>query len=183
VRRIARALVTSALLALALGAGRASAQFDDDPTTGPVMDVPREEKPGPLEAPSEIPPVSTGAGLVAYRPAGAGTRKHWLDRRSIAMAPPYVRATVVVESSSGTRTISHYGFDCSTKSIALFAMGAPEGGWREVSSVNWRSLTQDRRHTPYLRAVYDAVCDGGGPVRTVDQMIERLGRPRMQSPY
>ena len=60
---------------------------------------------------------------------------------------------------------------------------APDDGWREVSAVNWRSLTRDRRHTPYLRAVLDAACDGGGPVRTVDQMIERLGRPRMYSPY
>lgn len=179
-KRLVPALATSALLGLA--AGPAHAQFDD-PTVGPMMDVPAEERPGPLEAPSELPPVSSGADLVAYRPDGAGSRKHWLDRRSISIEPPYVRATVVVESSSGARTVSHHGFDCSARSVALFAMGSPDGGWREVSSVKWRSLTGDRRHMPYLGAVWDAVCDGGGPVRTVDQMIDRLRRPRMHSPY
>jgi hypothetical protein len=182
VRHPARALARGALLGLALAAGPAPAQFDD-PTLGPPMTVPEEEKAGPLEAPSTIPPVSSGKDLVAYRPDGAGSRKHWVDRRSVSIEPPYVRVTIVVESSGGARTISHYGFDCSTKSAALLAMGAPDDGWREVSAVNWRSLTRDRRHTPYLRAVLDAACDGGGPVRTVDQMIERLGRPRMYSPY
>jgi hypothetical protein len=182
VRRIAGALATGALLGLALGPGPARAQFAD-PTSGPTFDIPDREKTGPLEAPDTIPPVSTGRDLVAYEPEAGAARRHWLDRRSVAFEPPYVRATLVVESSSGARTVSHYGFDCSTRSAALLAMGGPDDGWRKVSSVNWRSLTHDRRHVPYLRAVYDAACDGGGPVRTVDLLVERLGRPRMHSPF
>lgn len=176
-----RALAAGALLGLALGAGPALAQFED-PTVGPIMDVP-EEKAGPLGMPSEIPPVSTGSDLVAYRPDGAGTRQHWLDRRSVVIEAPYVRATIVIESSSGARTVSHYGFDCSSRSVALLAMGGRDGSWREVDSVTWRSLTHGRRNTPYLSAVYEAACEGGGPTRSVELMVDRLGRPRMYSPY
>lgn len=181
-RRCARAFATGALLAFAFGASPALAQFDD-PTMGPITDVPPDEKAGPLAVPGTIPPVSSGADLVPYRPDGAGTRKHWLDRRSVTIEEPYVRATVVVESSSGARTVSHYGFDCSSRSLALLAMGGRDGSWRDVESVDWRSLAHGLRNTPYLSAVYEAVCEGGGPTRTVDLMVERLGRPRMYSPY
>src|SRR5690606_14558989 len=78
-RRCARAFATGALLAFALGASPVLAQFDD-PTMGPITDVPPDEKAGPLAVPGTIPPVSSGADLVPYRPDGAGTRKHWLDR-------------------------------------------------------------------------------------------------------
>lgn len=177
-----RTLAAGVLLGFAFGASPALAQFDD-PTVGPTTNVAPDEKAEPLAMPTKIPPVSSGADLVAYRPDGASTRQHWLDRRSITIEEPYVRATVVVESSSGARTVSHYGFDCANRSLALFAMGGRDGSWREVDSVAWRPLTEGRRNTPYLTAIYEAVCDGGGPVRTVDLMIERLVRPRIFSPY
>jgi hypothetical protein len=173
----ALALATGALLAAAL-AMNPSLALESDETIGPVRSTGPEEVPAdPLEMPETIPPVAGPSGLIAYQPEGAGTRRHWLDRPSIAIESPYVRATVVVESSSGARTISHYGFDCAEKTLALLATGRSDGGWRRLESVDWRPVTQGRNHTPYLTAIYKAVCDGGGPTRTVAQMIERLRNP------
>ncbi len=175
------ALAAGILLALAIGAGPVLAESDE--TLGPVTITGPDESAAPMTMPMAIPPVSADSGLVAYEPEGPGTRRHWLDRPSIAVEEPYVRATVVVESSSGARTVSHVGFDCAEKALALLATGARDGSWRMLAPVDWRPVTQGRRHTPYLTAIYKAVCDGGGPTRTVELMIERLANPHMVDPY
>lgn len=177
------AVTAAMLLALAIGTSPALARnIETDETLGPVTITGPDEATAPLTMPATIAPVSTDAGLVAYEPEGPGTRRHWLDRQSIAIEDPYVRATVIVESASGARTVSHVGFDCSEKALALIATGAPDGSWRMLDSVDWRPVTQGRRHTPYLTAIYKAVCDGGGPTRTVAQMIERLADPLLIDP-
>lgn len=182
-------LATGMLLALAIGAGPVLAADDfesveSDETRGPVtITGAPDETAAPLTRPTAVPPVATGSDLVAYEPEGQYTRRHWLDRPSIVIEDPYVRATVVVESSSGARTVSHFGFDCAERKLALIATGARDGSWRMVDPVDWRPVTQGRRQTPYLAAVYRAVCDGGGPTRTVARMIERLENPRGVDPY
>ena len=182
------ALAAGMLLALAIGAGPVLAaesieSVESDETRGPITITGPDETVAPMTMPSTIPPVSADSELVAYEPEGASNRRHWLDRPSIAVEDPYVRATVVVESSSGVRTVSHVGFDCSEKSLALIATGARDGSWRMVDPVSWRPVTQGRRYTPYLTAIYKAVCDGGGPTATLARMMERLENPREVTSY
>jgi hypothetical protein len=137
----------------------------------------------PLAMPETIAPVSPDDALVAYDPGAPGTRHHWLDPDSIVVDAPYVRATIVVESSSGARTISHVGFDCEEKRLALLATGDPAGGWRRLESIDWQPVTLKRRYTPYLTAVYRAVCDGGGPTSSRRTMLERLADPLRDTFY
>lgn len=179
------ALAAAAQLAFALGVAPAVAGSAESPETlgVPPKNILPDERVGPLQMPETIPPVSADADLVAYQPEEPSSRRHWLDRRSISIEPPYVRATIVVESSSGARTISHYGFDCDRNALALLAMGGRDGGWREVGAIEWQSVTQGRRHAPYLIAIYKAVCQGGGPTPNVDMMLERLQRSRMVDPF
>lgn len=188
--RCAFALALGCLLAVgpgpdpALARGSDALPLESDETIGPIRMIgPDEEIPDPITMPDAIPPVSGPSGLVAYEPEGAGTRRHWLDRPSIVVEAPYVRATVVVESSSGARTISHVGFDCGEKALALLAVGGHDGNWRPIDPVEWRPVTAGPRRTPYLTAVYEAVCDGGGPTRSVNGMVERLRNPHRITPY
>lgn len=170
-------------LAAALAAGIAPAAAQFDRIEGTVHEHVGSDPIAPLVLPTEFPPVSADSALVAYEPDDARGRHYWIDRPSIVVEGPYVRATVVVASSSGVRNVSHVAFDCDGKKLALLATAAADGHWTPTGSIAWRAVTQDRRYTPYLTAVYRAVCDGGAPARSVAQMIERLETPHLRDDY
>lgn len=166
----ARLLAAGVALVVASLAWAQIDPFEEGLTTVPGID----ETARPLEMPAELAPVSGPGGLVAYQPDEAGSRQYWVDRPSIVIDRPYVRATIIVESSSGARTISHLGFDCSQGALALLATGQTDGSWHVLDTVQWRPAIGGEAYTPYLAMVYRAVCDGRGPTRTVNQMIQRL---------
>lgn len=129
--------------------------------------------------PDPMPAVSPAGRLAEYETSPPSRNRYWIDPASISTRGAYVRLTLIAQSPHGARNVVFVAFDCSAQRHALLATADRDGRWRAVDELQWRPVSPSGgANTPYLRAVYRAVCDGGGPARTTALMVERLQHPR-----
>lgn len=118
------------------------------------------------EIEAALPPSPKAENLVPIFVSAATDNRFMVDSESISVgADGVVRYTLVVQSPSGARNVSHEGIRCESAERRLYAFGRADGSWSKARSNQWvriQGSTLNRQHA----ALYgEYFCAGGIPVR------------------
>ncbi len=163
-RRMGRALVTVATLALAVLPARA--QWTQETL------VPGVGLPVPMPATPQT------ADLVAFDMSAASQNRFAIDPASVRPeGTRFVRLTMVVTSSGGASNISYEAFDCERWTHRLLAIGHADGSWRPVPDAQWLTVRNSDRILRQHLVVFNAACEGGKIAGDTKRIVRRLTAP------
>jgi hypothetical protein len=111
--------------------------------------------------------------------------RFFIDAPSILLGNDgVVRYTMVVQNTTGARTVTFEGIRCSAASQRYYALGQSDGTWSPARSGDWRQFDTEDRTRPQAVLFFDVFCPGRRiPVHTIKEAIERLksGPPRIEN--
>lgn len=131
------------------------------------------------ELESVLPAYPDDQNLVPVPLPPADTVKAYLDRKSLSRAADRVaRYTLVLESSSGTRSVFFEGIRCETREYKTYAIGA-DGAFQPVKGSAWKRIPYFERNAFRFTLYKHHVCDdGASSARTPPELIESLKHDR-----
>ncbi len=154
-----------------------------------AADVVRADPPEPFDykappaAPSKeevvaIPEYPKDRNLVVV-PMGSGdTLKLFVDRASFSRTDDGVwRATLVLESASGARSVYYDGIRCETREYQTYAIGPVAGGLAPVKAPVWRSITNLSTNAFHWRLLRYYACDDYANPRDLRAFLQSLNEP------
>ena len=116
--------------------------------------------------------------LIPFEVNVANANRFFVDPDSISIGKDgVVRFTVVIESSSGARTVNYEGLRCETRERRLYAFSQPNGQWAENPGATWMAVhkQQHKMHNGYPGVLFDEYfCVNREPVASPAVAIERL---------
>jgi hypothetical protein len=127
------------------------------------------------EAEVPTPAYPREADLVAVTLAPADRLKLFVDASSVALADDRVlRATLVVESSSGARNVFFEGIRCETREYKTYAIGNTEKQWSPVKPASWRELPPAAGNNFRFYLFKHYVCDDDAFARSPSEVLHRI---------
>ncbi len=94
------------------------------------------------------PPIE--ASLAEFQAGVASTNRFFVDLSSLAItAEGVVRYVLLVESSSGVRTVSYEGIRCESRERRIYALGRSDGSWVKARNTEWARIREtaiNRQH-------------------------------------
>jgi hypothetical protein len=134
-----------------------------------------------------LPPFPTEGNLLPFEIGGASRNAYFVDAESISVGEDWViRYTAVIVSTSGARSITYEGVDCSDYAYKLYAMGRPDGTWSDVKRPDWRPITFTEVNRYRIVLFKDFFCPKKVPVRSPGEAIRAIksgGHSRADDSY
>lgn len=126
----------------------------------------------------EFPEVPRDGDLVALD-AGAigGGYDYYIDPKSVTLGSDDVtRYTVVLESSSGARSIYYEGIHCETSRTRTYAYASRESEFRPLAASEWKRVYAEGpfAYRPFLEKEF--ICDAKGWPLEPTQVRKRLAQ-------
>lgn len=141
----------------------------------------REKKPwSEIEVP--LPPYPKASNLIRFDPGGGSTHRFYIDAASLSIGKDgVVHYSLVIKTAGGATNVTFEGMRCRTREAKIYAVGSSGGTWTEVRDPRWREI-DFRDVNPYHSSLYaDYLCRGNAPVRSVEEVINRLKYPSSSS--
>ncbi len=125
------------------------------------------------DVPLPVYPRDTDLVAVPLKPADTLTL--FVDTRSVSFADDRVlRLTLVVESSSGARSVFFDGFRCATREYKTYAIGSPDGKFVPVKNAKWLNFPPTARNAFRYDVANDLICDDVSSNRSPQEFLQRL---------
>jgi hypothetical protein len=122
-----------------------------------------------------LPPYPDDRDLLPVVMSNTDTLKIYIDGKSISRAQDRVaRFALIVESSSGARSVVYDGYRCETRQYKTYAIGTPQHAWTTIADPQW--LTVPRSEINAFRDVIYRryVCDGQSSTRSPEELRRLL---------
>ena len=126
---------------------------------------------------SEIspPPYPRDENLLVVSLPVTDTLKIYIDRASLSRGPDRVaRFSLVVESSSGVRSVFYDGLRCETREYKTYAIGNPEQTFTPVKNPAWRQIPRPAANAFRYHLYQHYICDAHAFPRTPEDVARRL---------
>lgn len=161
--------------ALAVAAAALLLACSQSPTRTPDADAEADKDWKEIEA--RIPAYPRSENLVGFDVGQGSPHLFYIDAPSLSIgADGVVRYTLVVRAAGGATNVSFEGIRCEVRRQKYYAVGSADGTWAPVRNPHWRRIElqdSDRRH---LALVDDYLCAGRVPLRTRQDVLQRLKR-------
>lgn len=115
-----------------------------------------------------LPPYPEEANLVEFSVDREGDAfRYFLDAASLSRGEDdsVLRYTLVIESTTGARNVSHEGMRCDAREYKSYAFGSPRGEFQPLLHPEWKEI-DDTSYTRYRVDLWEFyLCEAGLPRR------------------
>lgn len=129
------------------------------------------------EIEAKIPAYPRNENLVGFDVGQGSPHRFYIDAPSLSIGGDgVVRYTLVVRAAGGATNVSFEGIRCEVRRQKYYAVGNADGTWMPARNPQWRRIAYgdpDRRH---LALVDSYLCDGRAPLKTGQDVLQRLKR-------
>jgi hypothetical protein len=122
-----------------------------------------------------LPPYPDDRNLLPVPMNNNDTLKIYIEDKSISRAPDRVaRFSLVVESSSGARSVFYDGYRCETRQYKTYAIGTSQHTWSPVANTQWQTVPRSEINA-FRDVIYRRyVCDGQKSARSPEDLRRLL---------
>ena len=125
-----------------------------------------------------VPPYPDDRNLLPVPMNATDTLKIYVDSKSISRAADLVvRFSLVVESSSGARSVFYDGLRCGTRQYKTYAIGTANHRYEPVSNPQWRTIPRTEINAFRDNLYRNYVCDKHASARTPNEIVRLLKYP------
>jgi hypothetical protein len=146
------------------------AQLDD--STGDKDTVPQEIA-------VTLPPPPLPENLLPFSGGPTASQSFSIDAKSLSINPDEtIRYTLIAQSPSGARNVSHEGLRCQSLEMKRYAFGHKDGSWSRPRRDQWQVISFSAPNRPQAMLVQDYFCQGSSTAGTAEDMLTRIRNKR-----
>ena len=122
-----------------------------------------------------LPPYPKDENLLVAPLLATDTLKIYIDRTSLSRGADRVaRFSLVVQSSSGARSVFYDGLRCETREYKTYAIGSPEHVFTPVKDAAWRRIPQPAMNAFRYQLYRHYICDEHDSARMPEDVVRQL---------
>jgi hypothetical protein len=123
------------------------------------------------------PPLSEN--LLQFAGGPDASQSFWLDAKSLSIsADGVIRYTLIAQSRSGARNISHEGLRCQSLEMKLYAFGHQDGSWSRPRRNQWQTISFRAPNRPQSVLAQDYFCQWGAVAGKAEDILARIRNKR-----
>lgn len=133
---------------------------------------------------TKVPDYPKPENLIRFDTGPTSQFNFFVDRSSLSVGQDgVIRFTLVAKAGASATNISYEGMRCPTRERKVYALGQPDGTWRDVADPEWVRIAAPPEGLYRFVLFRDYFCSGGYPIRSAAEGIDALkrgGNPRAQ---
>ena len=124
--------------------------------------------PTPVVPEPPLPAYPTEHRLLRFNVSDLGANRFYVDQDSIDVHPDRdVRLTIVVDTPSGARTVTHEAIRCQTAEYRILAIGRRDATWTTLADPPWRRIEEGGPNRQRAALALEYLCNG--PASVIDR--------------
>lgn len=113
--------------------------------------------------------------LLPFAGGPDATQSFWIDAKSLSIsADGVIRYTLIAQSPSGARNISHEGLRCQSLETKLYAFGHQDGSWSRPRHNQWQAISFRAPNRPQSVLAQDYFCQWGAIAGKPEDILARI---------
>lgn len=152
------------VLGLCLVAGQVTAVEEDD--------EPRQWQERPVTV---FPAVPGPDQVIRFFVSATATQVFGIDPKSLSISDDgVVHYTLISQSASGVKNISHEGIRCASFEMKTYAYGRADGTWSVARRDDWLPIAHKVSNRPQAALALDYFCSGKGVAGKATEIIDKM---------